>query len=517
MRSKIISILLCLAVAFASVWLLIKAPTEVKRPTDEPEHPLTEEVQGLDNADVSRAYVISTAHDAENLLDKLAYGGKNDYENEFSALATRFSKSADYLKNELQDYYGASYFTKVSEIFQDVSSTPFSSSADFSSRVSKILVELENAFPAEIAETLNENDPNTPMYYPKFDTDPNGKTTLALLAIYRQQYQKSTGSVLLTFGGNMRPGDTLLDADKENSFHTLQEKNKHNYPLYSLSSVLSTDASSFANLTVPLTEAFGDGEYHNAVKGLPSYAKLLENGGINVVSITDPDINSFGEKGKEDTKNALKSEELLYSDESTITYHQTSLGTIAYLSYDIVEDVKSNKNLTYSEIPKRDIETAKNAGAKLVVVHFNWQTNLKDSWNTCTSQVLTARAAVDNGANLVLGSHPGTMQAIEQYNGVSIVYSPGDLFTKGSGNENAFLFQQAFSLDENQNAVPGQIQVFPISGAGSEEGIPKLSLDSASASSFSEKIRSYSSAIRNGVGKKPSFGLEHLNLISIQK
>ncbi|MBR5295568.1 MAG: hypothetical protein IKU24_03140, partial [Clostridia bacterium] len=200
MRSKIISTILCLIVLFASIWLLIKAPTEIKKPEEKPTQTNEEVPQDIENADVSRAYVISTAHDAENFLQKLAFEGKSSFEDELSSLTTRLSKSADYLKNELQDYYGASYFTKVSEIFQDVHSNPFSSSSDFSARVTKILTELENAYPAEIAEALDENDPTNPMYYPKFETHANGKTALALLAIYRLQFQKSSGSVLLTFG-----------------------------------------------------------------------------------------------------------------------------------------------------------------------------------------------------------------------------------------------------------------------------------------------------------------------------
>ncbi len=517
MKSKIIATILCLVALSASVWLLMKAPTEIKVPSTDQNITATEETPNLENADVSRAYVIGAAHDAENLLEKLAYGGKKDYEKELSALVTRLSKSADYLKNELKDYYGASYFTKVSEIFQEIYSTPFSSGSDFSLRVSKILTELENSYPADVAATLDEHHPDTPMYYPKFDTDANGKTTLALLAIYRIQFQKSTGSILLTFGGNMVPGDTILGADAEDSFKSLAEKNSDPYPLYRLSSVLSTDASSFANLSIPLTESVGDNTVAGLIKGLPSYSSLLKKGGIDAVSISDPGVKSFGDKGKEDTKTALKNEDILYSDEGTVTYHQTSLGTVAYLTYDIVDEVKGNTNLTYLEAPKKDIEAAKSKGAKIVVVHFNWDTTLNDTWNACTSQVMTARAAVDNGANLVLGSHAGSMQAIEQYNGVSIVYSPGNLFSKNSESQDSFLFQQSFTLDENQNAVPGQIQVFPMKGSGSSEGIPSFALDSASAASFGNTIVNYSRGIRNGVGKRADFTLEHLNLISIQK
>lgn len=516
MKSSIISVLLCILVLGATVWLIFKAPidpTDLKTENETQEEIPTEIIE----TEISRAYVIETAHDAEDLIQDLAYSRRDDYKNAVASLAVRLSKSATYLKEELEDYYGATYFTKLSEIFQDIDENPFTDSASFSQRTAKLLTELENAYPAEAAEGLDENDPNTPMYYPKFDTEVGGKTTLAMLALFRLQYQESTGSVLLTLGGNMVPGDTLLGAEKSDSFKALQEKSEFPYPLYPLSSILSTDGSSFANLSAPLTDAIGDSAVAGSVKGMQSYAKLLKDGGIDAVTIANSSVLSFGENGKSDTKKALDDAALLYSDEGKIAYHQTSLGTVAYLSYDIIDEVGANKNLTYEEAPKQDIAAAKQAGAKIVVVCFNWINTEKNSWDPCMSQILTARCAVDNGANLVLGSHTSNIEAIEQYQGVSIVYSAGDLFNRGSGIATSFLFQQAFSLDAEGNAIPGQILVLPIRGAGSESGVPSIILDPSEVSAFRKTIINSSSTVRYGVGKKAEFTADHLNLISIQK
>ena len=513
MKSKIISIFLSVLVLGATFYLILKSPTEVLQPETQEE---TEVSQGetAEKTKVSRAFVINTAHDAEDLMEKYATGSAKNYKKSLQDLTDRLDLSADYLKMELKDYYGATYFTKVSEIFQDVLKTPFENSTSFSERASKILTELQNAYPAAAAETLDENHPESPMYYPKFDTGANGKTALALLSVYRAQYKENNKCVLLTFGGNMVPGDPLLDGENETSFKSLYEKDSR-YPLSNVSGILLNDDASFANLETPLTESIGDTSAAGSIKGLPKYAKALKTGGIDLVSIANRSIMNFGETGKADTKKALEKAKISYSDEGKISYYDTEIGKVAFLTYDIVDEIRADLNLTYSEAVKSDIESAKANGAKIIITHFNWINTESKSWDPCLSQILTSRAAVDNGAHLVFGSHTSEIEGIERYKNVSIVYSTGELFNRSSGVNSSYLFQQAFSLDENGAVVPGQIQLFPLASAGSDTGCPSLVLDSASVQAFRESIRLASSTARYGVGKKAEFTLDELNLISI--
>ncbi len=517
MKSRIIGGVLCILVLGATFWLITKAPLDPPEKTTTEQNETYVPPQETIETEITRAYVIETAHNAEDLFDKLAYESDSNYQKTIRALSERLTKSASFLKDELQDYHGAAYFTKLSEIFQGLIDNPFVDSKTFSERAKIILTELENSYPADAAAMLDENDPQNPMYYPKFDTQTNGKTTLALLSIFRMQYQENTGSILLTLGGNMVPGDTLLNTDKPDSFKSNSENSKLPFPLYTLSSVLSTDSSSFANLAVPLTNSIGNSTIAGSVKGIPSYAKLLKSGGIDVLSISNSDVLSFGESGKEDTKKALDDAELTYSDEGKISYVQTKLGTVAYLSYDIIEETRANPKVAFADAPKQDIATAKEAGAKFIVVHFNWVNTEKNSWDPSMTQVLTTRAAVDNGANLVFGSFPSAIEAIEQYKGVTIVYGAGDLFRMNGGNSSSFLFQQAFTLDNDQNAVPGQILVLPLAGSGDAKGLPTIAFDSESAETFSKVIKNSSSTVRYGVGKKNTFTVDHLNIISIDK
>ncbi|MBR3837586.1 MAG: CapA family protein [Clostridia bacterium] len=517
MKAKILSFILCLAVLAGTFALVFRFPDEAFSPPKTQEIPVTEPEnktgEGAEVAASSLNFVNETGHDAEDLLKELAYGESKQYENALADLVLRLDKSADYLKDEALDYYGATYYAKIADLFEDVLNTPFTDSENFGSRVSKLLTELSNARPDDQARTGTDVEYG---YCPKFDTEPSGTTALAMLAIFRQQYQKSTGSVLLTFGGNALIGDTLLGAEEENSFKKQQEKSKYPYPFHKVSSILGTDSSSFINLAVPLTENIGGVDSAGAIKGVPAYASLLRKSSIEAVSISDPRILGFGSEGKQDTEKALKDAAVNFSDEGTICYQDTALGKVAYLTYHLIDEIQADANGAFVEAPKQDIAAAKAAGAKFVVVHFNWLTAEKNAWDPCMAQVLSTRAAVDNGANLVIGSHPDSIQAVEKYKDVAIIYSPGNLYKQGA-NATAFIFQQAFTLNEAGEAVPGTMLFIPVKADEAQGGAPTLALDSVSAQAFKNEVTSVSKTVKFGVGKKAAFTIEELGIISISK
>ena len=190
---------------------------------------------------------------------------------------------------------------------------------------------------------------------------------------------------------------------------------------------------------------------------------------------------------------------------------------VAYLTYDIIEEISGNVNLNYTEAPKQDIAAARAQGAAIVVVHFNWITTMKNSNEPCTSQVQTSRSAIDNGADLVFGSHPGFESGIEQYNGVSIVYSAGNLFSKNDADAPSFLFQQAFTLNAEGKAVPGEILIVPVGNANGGSARPTLLLDQQNAEQLKKNLVTLSKGLRYGINKKNTFTTDHIGVISISK
>ncbi len=87
-------------------------------------------------------------------------------------------------------------------------------------------------------------------------------------------------------------------------------------------------------------------------------------------------------------------------------------------------------------IVREDIQRERNAG-HIVIPYFHWGTEyVADPTN---QQIYFAHLAIEEGAAMVLGSHPHWVQATETYLGRPIVYSLGN-----------FVFDQAWSVETTQ-------------------------------------------------------------------
>ena len=102
MKSKIISVLLCILVLAATFWLTLKAPIDIKETESETQTEPQTENEPIET-EVTRTFVIKTAHDAEDLMEELAYNKIDNFENRLSDLVTRLSRSSEFLKVELKD------------------------------------------------------------------------------------------------------------------------------------------------------------------------------------------------------------------------------------------------------------------------------------------------------------------------------------------------------------------------------------------------------------------------------
>ncbi len=103
-----------------------------------------------------------------------------------------------------------------------------------------------------------------------------------------------------------------------------------------------------------------------------------------------------------------------------------------------------------------DIKAAK-LRAKLVVVSFHWGAELMD--HPKDYQVRLAHAAIDAGADLVLGHHPHVLQGLELYRGKLIAYSLGN-FAFGSGSRKCT--QSIILITEFVNGELGMVKAIPL-------------------------------------------------------
>lgn len=298
-------------------------------------------------------------------------------------------------------------------------------------------------------------------------------------------------------------GDCTLGNDATSkfsgSFIDVFNKNNKDYSYFfkNVKPIFDKDDLSIVNLETTLTNATEKIEKEFRFKGNPDFTNLLINGGINTVNIANNHIHDYLQKGFDDTVSNLKKSNIGFFGEGysySKVIKNIKVGMLGYR-------VWNNSNYLKSIIEK-DIKKLKKQGNQLIIINFHWGEEMKNYPNDI--QMDMGRFAIDNGADLILGTHPHVMESIEKYKGKYIVYSLGNFSFGGSkypSDKDTFIFQESFgitngklNLSNSANVVPCSIssikgrnnyQPTPLSGKDRERVIIRLNTYS---SRFNVKI-----------------------------
>nr|WP_282731779.1 CapA family protein [Methanobacterium alcaliphilum] len=199
-----------------------------------------------------------------------------------------------------------------------------------------------------------------------------------------------------------------------------------------------------ANIEAPFTDSSNGVKSSYCLKAKPKYAKLLADNNIKVACLANNHIMDYGIEGYQDCVANLDANGILHTGAGS---NIDEAITPAYVTVDgkkiaIIDFQDKNSFLAYSDsqmptatnnrtgyapaqldLINKSVETAK-ANADFVVVDFHFGNELHKSPNQY--QYKFARAAIDAGADLVVGHHPHVFQKIENYKGKLIFYSLGN-------------------------------------------------------------------------------------------
>ncbi|MBT9311159.1 CapA family protein [Leptothoe kymatousa] len=188
----------------------------------------------------------------------------------------------------------------------------------------------------------------------------------------------------------------------------------------------------------------------------------LEQGGIDIVSLTGDHTMDFGRHGLTETLESLDSAGIYRvgagrnSQESRRPEILDVKGQrIAYLSYapegSFGADIdKAGVNIQDKAGIVEDIAALRQA-VDWVVVNYRWHGELETepSWK----QINLSRTAIDAGADLVVGYHPKQVQGAELYKARPIVYALGDFVFQDAPLENRDTATLRVSLRDQQMKV----------------------------------------------------------------
>lgn len=268
--------------------------------------------------------------------------------------------------------------------------------------------------------------------------------------------KKKNKSIKITISA---AGDCTLGVDSRynNTFNNYYKKNGSAYFLKKVKKVFSKDDVTIVNLEGPFTNATNRASKTFTFKGPASYAKILKKGSVEVVNVANNHTFDYGKKGYSDTLRTLKKNKIKYCRNGSIAYKTVKGIKIAFLGFNQLEGITS------SDV-KKAIKKAKKQKAKIIIVSFHW--GIERDYYPSAIQKSLGRAAIRDGATLVLGHHPHVLQGMERYKGRYIVYSLGNFCFGGNTNpsdKDTMIFQQTFTIKNGRVAKNKDIKVIPCS------------------------------------------------------
>ena len=161
----------------------------------------------------------------------------------------------------------------------------------------------------------------------------------------------------------------------------------------------------------------------------PKFAKILKDENISLVNIGNNHISNFSDAGIASTRKYLADAGVSYfgdpADENgRIAIEAMNGWKIAFINYDQFVSNAEQKTLD-------DIKKVKSENVDFIFLYTHWGTEFKSEPNEKIKNL--AHEFIDNGVDLIIGSHPHVIQSQEQYKGKMIYYSLGN-----------FIFDQYF-------------------------------------------------------------------------
>lgn len=180
------------------------------------------------------------------------------------------------------------------------------------------------------------------------------------------------------------------------------------------------------------------------------FAKAVRDSGVNLVTISHNHSLDNGVEGLQETRENLEKLDFdvvgQKKEDNCIIIKEIKQSKIAFLTYtcflDDEEKLKKDEiqsvNIYSKKQAKSDIEYAKKQGAQYICVMIHWGDAISEVVNSEQKEI--ADYLVENGVNLIIGSHPSVVQPMEikqnkEGENVFVAYSIGTYISTLSAKE----------------------------------------------------------------------------------
>lgn len=265
-------------------------------------------------------------------------------------------------------------------------------------------------------------------------------------------------TITLSFAGDCTLG-TDENFDRSTSFVARYDAvDDPSYFFANVADIFANDDATIVNMEGTLTDSTTRADKTFAFKAPAEYAEILKAGNVDAASLANNHSRDYGEQSYTDTIEAVKAVGIPTFGYDHIAYLDVKGVKVALIgTYELAEGIGIKDEMV------NNINTAKEAGAQIIVVFTHWGTERETVPDKI--QMELGHAAIDAGATLVVGSHPHVIQGLENYNGHTIVYSLGNFCFGGNKNpsdKDCMIVQQTFTVQGN-NVTIDDTNVIPCS------------------------------------------------------
>jgi poly-gamma-glutamate synthesis protein (capsule biosynthesis protein) len=240
--------------------------------------------------------------------------------------------------------------------------------------------------------------------------------------------KQAAGEAVLVFLGDVAPG---------RSMESQLARFGPAHPWTGLDGLLGDADLVVANLECALATQGSPLDKTYLIRAHPIWGQTLAEGGIDLVSVANNHALDYGPQGLDETLATLDALGIASVGAGTsrqeahrpvlLDVHGLRVAVLGYAAarWNGSVDVPATNRVAWAEpvAVRADVRAARDeADFVVVVLHAGTEYAARPS----TDQVTVARAAIEAGADLVVGHHPHVTQTVERYGGGLIVYSLGD-------------------------------------------------------------------------------------------
>lgn len=249
-------------------------------------------------------------------------------------------------------------------------------------------------------------------------------------------------------------GDIMLSREVNNKMERLSD---YSWPFIKIADFFNNSDLVIANLESPFlkdSKSYAVDVNSFSFKANPLAVAGLNLANIKVISLANNHTMNQGKQGVVDTIEILEENNIAHTGAGLNVEEarqpaiiKNGEDTFAFLSYAYPQDyslaTESRHGLVGMDIEKmendiKDLKNDEDIDLIAVLMHAGTEYVLEPNWQ----QKEFARAAIDAGADIVVGHHPHWPQTFEFYQGKAIIYSLGN-----------FVFDQMWSPETRQGLM----------------------------------------------------------------